>query len=192
MESPKYKDSDDPGHEYDYENDKYDDAEECFGELYLHIDVYSQGTKNIKEGDWLSKIIKNINLLSCRFGRDKQKYPNGISIKKERDYTTDENIYSIGGKIPLMIIRSYITKIREKRGDVGEKFTYLTPINIFFEKLDYEFVSTINKEAIKSIETILNHPHFLGCNNIKDIEDKIDSMKDLNKRFNKLNKNPLL
>ena len=91
-----------------------------------------------------------------------------------------------------MIIRSYITKVREKRGDVGEKFTYLTPINIFFEKLDYDFVSTINKEAIKSIETILTHPHFLGCNNIKDIEDKIDSMKDLNKRFNKLNKNPLL
>ena len=191
MDSPK-KHLDDPSREYDYEGGKYYEAEECFGELYLHTDVYSHGTKNIKEEDWLSNILKNINLLSCRFGGDEQKYPNGISIRKERDYTTDENIYSIGEKIPLMIIRSYITKIREKRGDVGEKFTYLTPINIFFEKLDYEFVSTINKEAIKSIETILNHPHFMGCNNIKDIEDKIDSMKDLNKRFNELNKNPLL
>ena len=81
-------------------------------------------------------------------------------------------------------MRSYIIKKYTISKPNGERFTYLTPVNIILDNY-------LNKDAstcVESIKTILNHPHFKGCKDINDIIKKINHVNDLNKRYKKKGK----
>ena len=144
------------------------------GELYCMPD---------SSGEWIDKIKERIAKLYYSFGEVTKELPNGINVFNIMNLNQPSD--KLGESIASFIVRSYIIKLIKKELDDGSKLTYTTPVNLFLDSFDKEFTVLINKEAIESIKTILNHTHFKGCSNRKEIEGKIPSVKGLNIRFNK-------
>lgn len=156
---------------------KEDGTTECFGELYcLKSDNY---------GKWIEDIKYRISKLYCVMnGKKTSKVPNGINIIHKPDNNIDNDVQRLGLDIASFLVRSQITKRRSKISE-EEVITYLTPVNIILDSIDRDYTTLINHKAVQNIITILNHPHFKGCNSIKEIQDMIPTVKDLNGRFKK-------
>ena len=59
----------------------------------------------------------------------------------------------------------------------------LSPVNIVLYSIDD--CDKCGLKTLRSIETILNHPHFYGCKSPQQIQEKIPLIEGLNERFNK-------
>ena len=142
-----------------------------YGPLFHHQIDYS--------GKWIQSIIQKISSLSCVFEGVSDSLHNGINVKDTSKLT------QLGDVIAKFMVGSYITKNIIKSNDVtGERFTVSHVINIVLFSIDEkEECNIINKAVIESIVSILNHPHFQGCNCIDDIHRKLSSVEDLNKRY---------
>ena len=144
------------------------------------------------DGKWIQGIIQEISALLIIHKKTTKHIPNGIHIGSSniRYYNMAGGFLSeeaeppkLGIEIDKFIVGSYITKrVLRYNPEPDEKFTTLNTINIVLNGINKNS-SLINKEVINNIITILNHPHFKGCNNVNDIQDKIQSVAYLNNRF---------
>ena len=143
--------------------------EECFGELY---------TLPSSQGEWLDNLIERMSILRCSFEEKTENLPNGIDLS----YT---NLFGeqIGKEISSFSARSYLIRYLGVIKPDGTYFSYLAPVNIVIHSIDRNYTKLINKEAVESMKTILNHPHFDKCKNVGDIKEWTHLVKDLNLRL---------
>ncbi len=142
---------------------------ECFGELY---------TLPSSQGEWLDNLIERMSSLKCSFGEKTEVLPNGIDLS----YTNDSGEY-IGKEISSFCTRSYLIRYIGVIKPDGTYYSYLAPVNIVIHSIDRNYSKLINKEAVESMKTILNHPHFDQCKSVGNIKEWIHLVKDLNLRF---------
>ena len=143
------------------------------------------------DGKWIKDIIQKISDLSFVLKKSTKDNPNGIYVgsTKTRYYKIVGGFLSeereppkLGIDIARFVVSTYITKqILRYNPQSGEKFTTPSTINIVLNEINNENI--ITNEVIHNIMTILNHPHFKGCNNIDDIQEKISLVPPLNNRF---------
>lgn len=158
----------------DEEYEEYEDYEEYnkeenYGALYCLEDG--------GRGEWLQGVISIISLLNYDFKEVTDHLPNGINIIY--DPLKRDNV--IGEVISSFLVRCYIIRRITIIKDSGEKFSYLSPVNLILDT----YLNKKNSSCLDSIRTILNHPHFQGCKSIEDITKKIDDVEDFNTRFKK-------
>ena len=126
---------------------------------------------NIK-GKWIKNVINNISNLYINFIEETEEYPNGI--KADIKYRGFKN--RIGEELSIFLVNCYIIK-RIKKSNLNEEvFIYLTPVNVI--------LNSINNKSnyLKEMESIFNHPHFKGSNNIEKIINKTKDIVNLNNR----------
>ena len=143
-----------------------------YGDLFHYQFDYS--------GEWIQDLIRRISSLSCEFEEPSSNLLNGINVSLRKSMM-DNNL--LGKEISQFIVCSYMVKNMVKKCKDGAKITYLSPVNLVLDTINVQYTSIVNKEVIESIITILNHPHFKGCCSIGDIQQKIESVDDLNGRF---------
>ena len=135
-----------------------------YGKLYL--------LNNNIEGKWINNIIQILNsILYCDFIKKSDEYHNGIKINI--DYEGN----NISKNISIFLVNCYIIKYEYIYEEDGEKLTYLSPVNIVLDGINS------SDDCLNEINTILNHPHFEGCTNINDINNKISTVPNFNNRF---------
>ncbi len=151
----------------------FKEQKECFGKIY-------RLKNNINQG-WNLKTKQLISSLCLDFNEKTKELPNGINIvRRPKSKISDKGI---GMNIASFIMETYITEVIRMINDNGEQIVRLIPINIFLNSIDREYISTINKEAIESIKSIFNHPHFKDCDSKYEIEKKISDVPCFNERF---------
>jgi len=142
-----------------------------YGKLYVF--------NNNIEGEWIKKIIILLNKLYCNFKESSEEYQNGIEINSESKGVL------ISKKMAIFLINCYLIKHKEYYDNNGISFTYLLPVNIVLDEIN--FVNYLDEiyiyNYLNGVNTILNHPHFKECKNVSDIDDKISSIPNLNDRF---------
>ena len=143
--------------------------EECFGEIY---------TLPRSQGEWLDNLIERMSLLKCSFGEKIEGLPNGINLSYTNNFGEQ-----IGKEISSFCTRSYLIRYIGVIKPDGTYFRYLAPVNIVINSIDRNYTKLINKEAVESMKSILNHPHFDQCKSVGDIKECIHLVKDLNLRF---------
>ena len=134
-------------------------------------------------GEWVQGLIQRISALSCEFHVESDNHINGInvSLRKKSVVDTDD---ILGEEIAEFMVCSYVIKNKKKVcKDSEETMTFHPHVNIVLDTLNNDYVTIINKEAIESINTILNHPHFKGCNSLEDVQGAIQSVEELGGRF---------
>ena len=106
--------------------------------------------------------------------------PNGIYLEYNVPSKEEQ---TLGIDIAKFIVRSYIVKyiVKEKK---GEWFTAPTIINIVLNEINKDGI--INTSVLEKIITVLNHPHFKGCNNIHELQKKASSVDNLNERYDRI------
>lgn len=163
--------------------------EEPFGELYcLKTDDFTpeEQLEIEKMNTWNQKIVRKMSTLHCEFTTPSHILPNGINVVQKKHINLfNPGIFELGKGISKFILNTYLVKRIVKVDETnGEKIlTYNSPVNVFLDKIDKQFVSILNNSSIESIKSILNHPHFTGCKSVQDIQNRIPTVKDLNKRF---------
>jgi hypothetical protein len=142
-----------------------------YGKLYVF--------NNNIEGEWIKKIIILLNKLYCNFKESSDEYQNGIEINSESKGVI------ISKKMAIFLINCYLIKYKEYYDNNGILFTYLLPVNIVLDEIN--FVNYLDEiyiyNYLNGVNTILNHPHFKECKNVSDIDDKISIIPNLNDRF---------
>ena len=134
-----------------------------YGKLYI--------LNNYITGKWLNNVIQILTNLYCDFIKKSDEYHNGIKINI--DYEGN----NISKNIAIFLVNCYIIKYEHIDKEDGEELIYLSPINIVLDRINR------SDYCLNEINTILNHPHFEGCTNINDINDKILTIPNLNNRF---------
>ncbi len=151
-------------------------------------------------GKWNQQLINKLGSLYCYFEEKNKSLPNGINIfnKKNGWMEEEEGLQPLGEYISSFLVNSYLVKNititcygdmsnSEDEDNGGDDdtgiITYLSPVNIVIDTIDRNYTSIINKEAISSIKTILNHPAFNKCTSLNDIKKVIPTIQNLNDRF---------
>ena len=137
---------------------------ESYGKIY-------KLNNNIK-GKWIKNVINNISNLYIYFLEETEEYPNGI--KADIKYRGFKN--KIGKELSIFLVNCYIIKRMKKSNLNGEVFIYLTPVNVILDSINNK------SDYLKEIDSIFNHPHFKGCNNIEKIINKTKDIENLNNR----------
>ena len=134
-------------------------------------------------GKWIQGLIQRISALSCEFDVESDNFMNGINVSLRKKSVVDTKEI-LGEEIAEFMVCSYVIKNRKKVcKDTGETMTFHPHVNLVLDTLDNNYVTIINKEVIESINTILNHPHFNGCNSIEEVQEAIQSVEELGGRF---------
>ena len=146
-----------------------------YGPLFHHpgIDV---------SGKWITGLIEKISSLSCDFGVTSTRLINGINVSIRKGILDDPKDH-LGEEISKFIVCSYMEKNMVKYLKTGGNITYQPVVNLVLDTIDKDYTSIVNKDAVESIITILNHPHFSGCNSIEDIKDRLSTVEKLNNRM---------
>jgi len=129
-------------------------------------------------GKWMDRAIEAVGELQCSFNNSSVNLPNGIKIIND-----DKDGFVLGTTISSFLLRSYIVKHCRCNLGVRGSLSYSIPVNIILFSLNSGADNYI-KNTMESIESVLNHPHFSNCKSIDDICKKLNSVKDLNNRFN--------
>ena len=140
---------------------------QSFGKLFHHPNQYACSSK------WMRGLITRISVLSYNFGIESENLPNGISVSLRKSIM---DTALLGKGIAQFMVCSYVAKNKIKICPNGATMTYNPIVNLVLDTVDVNYVSIVNPAVIESIVTILNHPHFKGCNNIEDIQEKIESV----------------
>ena len=134
-------------------------------------------------GEWIQSLIQRISTLSCEFHEESGNFMNGINVSLRKKSVVDTKDI-LGEEIAEFIVCSYVIKNKKKVcKDTEETMTFHPHVNIVLDTLNNDYVTIINKEAIESINTILNHPHFNGCDTIEEVQEAIQSVEELGGRF---------
>ena len=145
-----------------------------YGKLYHHrADI---------TGEWMQGLIQRIGSLSCEFFVESDNLMNGIKVSLHQKGTLNKDL--LGKEIAEFMVCSYVIKHRIKVcTETGATMSFLPHVNIVLDTINNNYITIVNKEVIESINTILNHPHFEGCDSIEKIQHKIQSVEGLNGRF---------
>ena len=133
-----------------------------YGKLYI--------LNNNIEGKWIKNVIRLLNTLYCNFIDKCEEYENGIQINLKYEG------FILSTTISIFLINCYLMKYEEVYNNDGEKFSYLSPVNIVLDEINN------TDSCLNGINTILNHPHFEGCKSINDINNRISTVPNLNDR----------
>ena len=115
---------------------------------------------------WINSHIKSFQLF-CHFIEPNDYLYNGIEVKSEQSSNP------LNKELLNILFRTQIQKkyeiIDEETGDYIIAPEY---INLMMEYCD-----SCNQKCLESINILLNHPVFKGCQNIKQINDCIKHIK---------------
>tara|TARA_B100000686_G_C16722579_1_gene935843 strand:+ start:910 stop:1443 length:534 start_codon:yes stop_codon:yes gene_type:complete len=145
---------------------------QSYGKLFHHANEYACSNK------WMKGLIQRISSLSCEFDLESKDLSKRINVSHRKGITDDKE--NLGKGVAQFLVCSYMIKNMIKVSyKSGELITYHPPVNLILDSVNVDYTSIVNKEVIESIQVILNHPHFEGCNSIEDIQKKIPSVEKL-------------
>ena len=159
----------DQGDEVDEDNDKLDpiSTNEEYGGLYVG---------HVQFGDWINKVNILLSQLYYSFIDPTEELKNGIKIfnnesKIPKQFKENKKYYLIGDIVSSFLLSSYIIKLISYNIGSSGSMSQLSPVNIVLYSIDD--CGKCGLKTLRSIETILNHPHFNGCKSPQQIQEKI-------------------